>query len=67
MSVHPFDRPQQRRAAGLLLSAGRQEVSIGCCTARRVSGVGAQQQRRRSTAVGSTALSSKCRQCLVDS
>ena len=48
-SVCPVIRPQQRRTAGLLLSA------------MRAKGI-AQQQRS-----SSTALSSKCGQCHVDS
>ena len=59
-SVCPIDRPLQRRAACLLLSAER-TGAIDRLQTRRAAGTGAQQQRRRSTA-----LSSKCRQCNVD-
>ena len=59
-SVCPIIRQEQRRAVSLLLSAGR--VGRIC----RSTAAGAQQQRRRSTR-RSTALSSKCRQCHVDS
>jgi len=65
-SVCPVDRKQQRRAGGLLLSAvragdiGRQLRAR--CGKRAATCAGAQQQRRRSTA-----LSSKCGQRHVDS
>jgi len=55
-SVCPIDRPQQQSAAGSLLSARGRDI-IDCCTARlhqaRRAGVGAQQQRRRSTELSS--------------
>jgi len=53
----PIDRPQQRCAAGLLLSAVRAGDIY-----QRWRTPGAKQQRRRSTA-----LSSKCRECPVES
>jgi len=61
LSVRPFlcpiIRPQPRRAAGLLLSAVRaRDID------RQWLPPGAEQQRRRSTA-----LSSKCELCHVDS
>jgi len=65
-SVCPVDQKQQRRAGGLLLSAvragdiGRQLRAR--CGKRAAACAGAQQQRRRSTA-----LSSKCGQRHVDS
>jgi len=46
VSVCPIDRQQQRRLAGLLLSALREEISIDSCGRR---------------ATGAPAVSSKCR------
>ena len=54
LSVPPIIRPPLRWVC--CCAAGRQEISIDCCTA------GAQQQLRRSTM-----LSSKCEQCHADS
>ena len=55
--VCPIIRPQQRRAAALLLSA----VRTGDIDRQRWAPYAQQQQHR------STALSSKCGQCHVDS
>jgi len=40
LSVCPIDRQQQRRAAGLLLSARGRDISIDCCTARLQAAAG---------------------------
>jgi len=55
-SVYPIDLQQQRRAAGLLLialRAGDIDRQLRARYGRRAAGIGAQQQRRRSTALSS--------------
>jgi len=61
MSVRPYaclsrDRPQQRRAAGLLLSARRTADIDRLLHGAHAAGTGAQRQRIRSTELSSKRL-----------